>query len=252
VVNLSLALANLSEIDLATGRYEAAQQHIEESMVLGLRIHGWILVSYCHCLSGFNLLLAGDLEKAESGGKKGLALAEELNHAYLKAFSLAVLSLWAGVAGKPEQGLQWAEESNGIPENNMMGLVLSPWGQALNLSRLGKVAQAKEALATAFRQAEAQSLPAPTIWLMGLAAFLAAKSGELETAVRFLSIAKTHPFGANGWMAHWAEMDDLEAELRKSVDPATFEEVWAEGAGYQDDVLPQEVLQSIYNLFSRP
>jgi predicted ATPase len=248
VVNLSLALGNLAEIEIAFGQYDVAQQHIQESSILGLKTHAWFLVAYCHCLSGFNRLLAGSFAEAETGGQKGLAVAEEIDHHYLKAFSLAVLSIWAGLTGQADSGKKWAEESNSITENNMMGLVLTPWGLSINYARLGRWQEASQTLAVAFKQAEDQQFPAALIWLMGTAALIAVEKGELETAVRFLSISKNHPFNATGWMAQWPRLAGLETELKQQVGEEAYETAWAEGMACEPGMLPPDILVEVSNL----
>jgi tetratricopeptide (TPR) repeat protein len=248
IVNLSLALGNLAEIEIAFGQYDVAQQHIQESSILGLKTHAWFLVAYCHCLSGFNRLLAGSFAEAETGGQKGLAVAEEIDHHYLKAFSLAVLSIWAGLTGQADSGKKWAEESNSITENNMMGLVLTPWGLSINYIRLGHWQEASQTLAVAFKQAEDQQLQAPLVWLMAMAALIAVEKGELETAVRFLSISKNHPFNATGWMAQWPRLAELETELKQQVGEEAYETAWAEGMACEPGMLPSDILVEVSNL----
>ncbi len=248
IVNLALALGNLSEIEITFGQYELAKEHIEEALKSAEKIHAWLLVSFGYCISGFNHLLVGEMSEAEKGIRKGLTLAEEFDHLYLKAFSLSMLSLWAGLTGQANSGLEWGRESEALAANNMMGLVLVPWGMSVNYSRLGRWKEAAEALVNAFKEAESQSLPAPLVWLMGSAALIAAEKGELKTAVRFLSIAKNHPFGATDWMMAWPHQAELEANLRDKLDKADFEAAWADGETYQAELLSPEILQAVYDI----
>lgn len=241
-LSLSLALGNLSEIALATGEYDLASQYIEEAVSYGPGAH-----EFSYLLAGFNHILAGNLEKAEEAGRKGLAMAEEIGHRYLTAISLAILSIWAGLKGELESGREWAEKSGRIEENNMLGLVLAPWGLFINLARLEHWEEAARALAAAFKQAEKQNLPAPLIWLMAGAALVAAEKGELETAVRFLSISLNHPFQATGWMMGWPRLSGLDAELREKVGEEIFERAWADGVAYNMEFLPSEILASVYD-----
>ena len=249
VLNLGIALGNLAEIELAFGQYDLAQAYLEESLALGQKMHAWLLIAYCHTMLGFNRLLLGDLSEGETGGRKGLAQAEEIEYGYLKAFSLAILSIWAGLTGQTDLGKKWAEESQAISENNIIGLVLTPWGLAINYFRLGRWEEAGKALANAFLQAEAQQLPAPLVWLMPVAALIAVEKGQPLTAVRCLSIAKNHPYRATGWMAAWSRLAGLEAELKQQLDQEFYEAAWAEGVNYcEGDMLPPSLLTEIYNV----
>jgi tetratricopeptide (TPR) repeat protein len=249
-INLALSVGNLAEVELAFGQYEQAQLYIEEALSMAYKMHGWLLVSFSNCLAGFIRLLGGDFVAAEEGGRKGLAQAEEIDHRYLKAYSLSVLSIWAGLTDRAERGYDWAVESQAIPENNMTGLVLTPWGLAINQIRLGQPEKAGESLANAFKQAEIQKLPAPMIWLMATAALVAVEKGESETAVCFLSIAHNHPFSVSGWMAAWPRLAGLEGELKEGLEKEAFEAAWAAGLAYQDDVLPSEILEKVYGILT--
>jgi tetratricopeptide (TPR) repeat protein len=250
IINLALGVGNLAEVELVYGRYEQAQKNIDESIVLANQMHAWLLISYCNCVSGFLRLLAGNFAEAEAGGRTGLAQAEEIEHQYLRAFSLAVLSLWAGLTGNTDSGLKWALESSSIPENNMMGLVLVPWGLATNYARLGQWDKAAASLLDAFKHAEDQVLPAPLVWLMAEAALIAAEKEEWETAVRFLSISKNHPFKATGWMTQWPRLANLETELKEQMSDAAYKEAWAVGMGFEEVTLPPEVMNEVYELLN--
>ena len=104
-LSMSLALGNLSELELALGHYDVAQAYINESISYGPGSH-----DFCHLLAGFNQILAGNFEKAEEYGRKGLAMAEEIGHRYLTVLSLGILSVWAGLTGEMELGREWAEK----------------------------------------------------------------------------------------------------------------------------------------------
>lgn len=253
VMNLALALGNLAEIELAFGRYDLARNNLQESLSLVGRMQARHLIAYSHTMLGFTRLLLGDLPEAEAGARKGLAQAEEIEYGYLKALSLAILSIWAGLTGQTTSGKKWAEESQAISENNMIGLVLTPWGLALNYCGLGRWEEAGQALANAFLQAEAQQLPAPLVWLIAVAALIAKEKGQPLTAVRFLSIAKSHPYRATGWMEQWPRLAGLEAELKHQLNEKDYKAAWAEGvACCVEDILPTSLLTEVYTLLDPP
>ena len=140
------------------------------------------------------------------------------------------------------------KKSDRIGGNNMLGLVITAWGLFINYARLGLWEEAAGALTEAFKQAEEQDLPAPPVWLMAMAALVAVERGELETAVRFLSISHNHPFTITGWMGQWPRLVGLERELREQMDEEDFEVAWAEGTTCEAEMIPPQIYEAVYNL----
>jgi hypothetical protein len=85
---------------------------------------------------------------------------------------------------------------------------------------------------------------------MAEAALIAAEKEEWETAVRFLSISKNHPFKATDWMTQWPRLANLETELKEQMSDAAYKEAWAVGMGFEEVTLPPEVMNEVYELLN--
>lgn len=229
LAHASIALTNLAEDVLGRGDLEQARALCEESVQLAEEVDNPVVGSYAQTLLSFLHFLQGDLQAVNSAATQSLVLAERINYAITAAYANAVLGLWNALEGNYEEGRRQALTSRDNPANNTVGLVLAPWALALAEWGMQRWDAARAALVDAFEHARALSAPAPLVWLLPVAAVVAAAMGDDAWAVELLGLAQTHPMRASGWVARWAQLADAEQLLRERLGEAAFGAAWARG-----------------------
>lgn len=101
------------------------------------------------------------------------------------------------------------------------------WGQALVDCGLGHYAAARQHYQDLFWARRDD--PGPATICLALAAVACADEGEPEAATELLALAFQQPSWASGWLARWAKVSRLQADLTFQLGEEAYQEAWERG-----------------------
>jgi predicted ATPase/DNA-binding SARP family transcriptional activator len=227
-IGMITATSNLIEALLHQGRYAEVLDYGRRQLVMAETLGMRTFVGQAQQFVALMYLLHGNFAAAREVALAGYLLSSELNSALSMGINLSTLSLHAGVSGDYPLALRFADEALAHPLN-LLGMIQLYWSQTLAYCGLERYSSASSALHTAFATASRFATPVTRVWLLPVAALLAARRGQPERAVELLALARTYPLSAHAWIEHTAPLRMLRPQLEDALDAAAFTEAWARG-----------------------
>ena len=229
LVDTSVFLSNLCEIDLALGDYEAGEAYAREAFSLAEQLHQHIGSGYAAVVHSVYLILKGDIDKAEVQIKAGQVKAKVNNHVVTLTYAGALRSVCQSLQGNYQAAQELAEEGLVNPMNDSFGHILGHWAMAFAQLGLEELTLAEEHMRQMVEHVKAYPSVAMLTWVLPLTAVLHAKNERWETAVHHLALAYTHPLSPTGYLDKWSLLGETQARLQTELGQAAYQAAWQKG-----------------------
>jgi len=235
------------------GDYDGSLDFLEKAFAIQLETNYVVGQATSHLFLGFFNFLRGDTDQGREVVKKGLAQALDVVDYSTQAWCFAMLAWfdctlgdYASAAGN----IQKAEAIETDPfrqtgaGNPFLELHINI-ARSLFAAGKGDDGNAKRYLLQPLNLAfMTSSQPYMTLGI-AYAAILYAHDGRLEPSAELMSLALDQPLMAFGWEEHWVLLNQVRAELKAGLEPATFEAAWERGKALDLKAAVERILREI-------
>lgn len=242
--NMGAALGNLGSAALYLGQYHEAERYYREAAftddLFGQSSGRSRIINFTHIL-----LLLGKIEEAQ----RLLDGAWHSSHSSLEvvglSFGYAMYGFIAILDSEYDDALQNALTSLDKARNDVSITLVAHAIIAMAYCGLDDYANAEQALHRSWQLAQQMSYFASTTWSLPVLVLLAIHQGDLENAVRYAALVRTHPLSPKPWLDEWSLFVDAEDYLQREFDSETFARLWQEGQALVLDDVARELLVSL-------
>jgi predicted ATPase len=251
-----VALKNLGIMSTLVGNFSKGEQLEREGVNLAIELGFPHIIATTSVHLGLACFLSGDVDQATQLVRRGLALGIDHDVQKIVADGRAVLALLSVTAGNYERALRLALQSEGrtsIPDR----IVLADWALAMVYTGLDQLDKAMRHLCQAFDSALFYGWPGAMTWLLPVAVVLLSKAGQRERAVEMAALSSSHELSSQGWKDLWELYGQVNDELARELDPATYQAARERGAGLDvketavqliEDIADTKILQDTLSL----
>ncbi|MEM9955477.1 MAG: LuxR C-terminal-related transcriptional regulator [Chloroflexota bacterium] len=226
--NMGAALGNLGSAALYLGQYHEAERYYREAAftddLFGQSSGRSRIINFTHIL-----LLLGKIEEAQRLLDKAWHNSQSNLEAVGLSFGYAMYGFIAIFDSEYDDALQNALTSLHEARNDVSITLIAHAIIAMAYCGLDDFANAEQGLHKSWQIAQQMNYFASTTWSLPVLVLLAIHQGDLENAVRYTALVRTHPLSPKPWLDEWSLFVEAEYYLKREIDIEIFARLWQEG-----------------------
>jgi hypothetical protein len=177
----------------------------------------------------FSSFLAGKVQDIDAAFASGLRYAQDTAYKRGLAFAYAVQSFICATRAEYEQALEYSQQSLDETQTNSTIKLVAYLGAAMAACGLRDDAKVTTNLRHACQMSLQLDYAATLTWALPVMVIQAVRDGELEQAVQWLALLRTHPASAKDWLSHWVLFAQTEAHLEQALEKTHYQKAWQQG-----------------------
>ena len=225
------------------GAWAEAEQLLAQAMEYHPQLGSTTISMSTQALSGWAVLMHGDLMRARQFSEAALALRHSTDIASMREFGITVTcrlqqSLIADASGSTGYALEMVEEARSLAQQRGTPWPLGELAHAWALCSLKRFDTAFQVLSGSLSASRDSYVPrSDRLFLMSVSARLLAHQGDLERAAELLGLVFTHPNGPRGYLEKHPGMTQLCRDLEIELGPEAYQAAWERGTAFDLDTV---------------